>query len=350
MMEIKDLSINLGDFSLSDVNLTIGEGEYFVILGPTGAGKTVLLEGIAGLRPLKKGEIWVSGNNVTALPPEGRNMGYVPQDYVLFPYLNVAENLAFGLKQKRYSKDEMSERMKSLADLLDLSHLLNRDTLTLSGGEKQRVALARALSTEPRTLLLDEPLIALDPGLKHKLWWELKKLQISLKVTLIHVTHDFEEALVLADRIVVLNNGKIAQVDIPEKVFRKPRSRFVAEFLEVENIYKGRIVEREGRFARIALENEVDIWGITEADNEVFASVRPEDITLTRDNNAPYQTKNALVGEVSAILNRGILIQVVLDVGLPFVSLITRQAYLDLGLNIGAKVGLLFNEEDVHIF
>ena len=350
MVEIKDLSINLGDFSLSDVNLTIGEGEYFVVLGPTGAGKTVLLECIAGLRRLKRGGIWVNGNNVTGLPPEARNMGYVPQDYVLFPYLDVAQNLAFGLKQRRYSKNEMSERMKNLVDLFDLSHLLNRDTLTLSGGEKQRIALARALSTEPRILLLDEPLTALDPGLKHKLWWELKKLQRSLRVTLIHVTHDFEEALVLADRIAVLNNGEIVQVDIPEKVFRKPRSRFVAEFLEVENIYKGRIMEREGRFTRIALENEIDIWGITEVDNEVFVSIRPEDITLTKDKSARYQTKNMLRGEVSAILNRGILVQVIIDVGLPFVSLITRQTYLDLGLNIGAPVDILFDEENVHIF
>lgn len=350
MIEIKDLSIHLGDFSLSNINLTIGEGEYFVILGPTGAGKTVLLECIAGLRRLNQGELWIDETNVTAMPPEERNMGYVPQDYVLFPHLNVAQNLAFGLRQRKYSKSETRRRVKNLVDLLDISYLINRDTRNLSGGEKQRIAFARALSTEPRILLLDEPLTALDPGQKHKLWWELKKLQRTLKVTLIHVTHDFEEALALADRIAVLNNGRIVQVDIPEKVFRKPQSRFVAEFLEVENIHKGRVAKRDGPTAQIVLENEVNIWGVTENEGEVFVSIRPEDIVLTKKRSVDYQPKNVLFGEVSAILNRGILVQIVVDVGIPFVALITRQAYIDLGLNIGLTVGIIFDEKDVHIF
>ena len=163
MIEIKNLSLHLGNFSLSNTSLAVDDGEYFVVLGPTGAGKTVLIECLAGLHGIRRGEIWIDRKNVTSLPPEERKIGYVPQDYALFPFLNVAENITFGLRAKNTQKNKtVKEKLETMAHLVGISHLLNRDVRTLSAGEKQRAALARALATSPKVLLLDEPLSSLD--------------------------------------------------------------------------------------------------------------------------------------------------------------------------------------------
>jgi len=236
MIEIRNLYINLGEFFLNDINLTVGDREYFVILGPTGAGKSVLLECIAGIHRIKQGEIWINESEVTRLTPEERNVGYVPQDYVLFPFLNVVDNITFGLRQTRYPKAEIKERVKILANLLGVSHLLNRDTRSLSGGEKQRVALARALAPSPKILLLDEPLSALDLQTAKYLRLELQRIHQELGVTTLHITHDQIEAEEMADRIAVLNTGKLEQVGSPEEVFFYPKSETVSDFIGRPNI------------------------------------------------------------------------------------------------------------------
>jgi molybdate/tungstate transport system ATP-binding protein len=236
MIEIKDLSINLEEFQLKDINLTVSDREYFVILGPTGAGKTVLIECIAGLHRIKQGEIWVDGKNVTRMTPEERNVGYVPQEYVLFPFLNVAGNIAFGLRQTSLDKSAIKERVKTLANLLGVSHILNRDTRTLSGGEKQRVALARALAPYPKILLLDEPLSALDLQTAKYLRSELQRIHQELGVTTLHITHDQIEAEEISDRIAILNAGRIEQVGEAEEVFFYPESDAVSNFIGTPNI------------------------------------------------------------------------------------------------------------------
>ena len=236
MIEIKNLSVHLGNFSLSDISLTIDDREYFVILGPTGAGKTVFIECLAGLHRLRIGEIWIDGNNVTALAPEERNIGYVPQDYVLFPFLNVMQNITFGLREKRYPKPEIKEKLKSLANLLGISHLLNRGVGTLSGEEKQRVALARSLATSPGILLLDEPLSSLDVSTSKYLRLELRRFHEELGITTIHVTHNLMEAEELADRIAILNMGKLEQVGTLEQVFFSPQSEIVSDLIGTPNI------------------------------------------------------------------------------------------------------------------
>lgn len=350
MIKIKNLWLDVGNFRLQDINLTIEEGRYFVVLGPSGAGKTLLLECLAGLRRPQKGEIWMDGKEISGRIAEERMVGYVPQDYMLFPFLNVAQNIAFGFKARGFTSAKAKEKLETLSDLLGIKHLLERDPTTLSGGEKQRVALARALAVEPRLLLLDEPLIALDPGTKHKLWWELKRLQRSVGVTTVHVCHDFEEALVLGDKIAVLNEGKVVQVDTPERVFRKPLCRFVAEFLEVENIFKGRVTAREGALARITLDSAVTIWAPTDLEGEVCVSIRPEDISLTTSETNGSQTRNFFRGKVSGVMNRGALVQVVMDVGVVFTCLVPRQTYQELGLNIGSTAALFFSEEEAHVF
>jgi ABC-type sugar transport system ATPase subunit len=236
MIEIKNLSLRLGSFSLTDITLTIGDGEYFVILGPTGAGKTVLIECLAGLHRISKGEIWIDGKNATRLAPEERSIGYMPQDYVLFPFLNVFDNVGFGLRQAGYSRTNIKEKVETLAHLTDISHLLGRDTRSLSGGECQRVALARALALSPRVLLLDEPLSSLDLQTSKYLRLELRRLHRELGLTTIHITHNQMEAEEMADRMGILNMGRLEQVGNPEEVFFYPENEIVADFVGAPNV------------------------------------------------------------------------------------------------------------------
>ena len=236
MIEVRGLSLHLGEFNLKDISLSIGDGEYFVILGPTGAGKTVLLECIAGLHHIKQGEIRFGGADVTNRVPEERNLGYVPQDYVLFPFLNVFDNIAFGLKQSKKVGPETKDIVNKLADLMGVSHLLSRETRTLSGGEKQRVALARALAPSPRVLLLDEPLGALDLRTAKYLRLELKRVHRQMGLTTVHITHDLMEALEMADRVAIVQNGRVEQVAEPEKMLFYPEGDKVMDFIGAPNI------------------------------------------------------------------------------------------------------------------
>jgi ABC-type Fe3+/spermidine/putrescine transport system ATPase subunit len=236
MIEVKNLSLRLGEFNLQDINLSINDGEYFVILGPTGAGKTVLMECLAGIHHPRHGEIWLDGADITHLAPEERGIGYVPQDYVLFPFLNVVDNITFGLKRAKNSRDGVKERVNRLADLTGIAHLLSRDTRSLSGGEKQRVALARALAPSPRILLLDEPLSALDLRTAKSLRLELRRVHRELNLTTIHITHDLMEALEMADRVAVVREGRVEQVAPPEDMLFYPQGEGVADFIGAPNI------------------------------------------------------------------------------------------------------------------
>ena len=219
---------------LDDVNLEIRSGEFFSILGPTGTGKTVLLELIAGLYMPDTGRVLINGTDSKAVPPEKRKIGFVYQDYALFPHLNVYRNIAFGLQLNRLTPRMVKESVKSMADMLGIEHLLERLPGTLSGGEQQRVSLARALIMKPEILLLDEPFGALDHGTKKLLCRELKKMHENYRCTVVHVTHDFNEAGILADRVGIILNGKLRQTGVPSEVFAKPRDQVVASFLGVE--------------------------------------------------------------------------------------------------------------------
>jgi len=245
MIEIKNLRVDLGSFQLQEINLDIKQGEYFIILGPTGAGKTVLLETIAGLYPAQGGEIWLNGREITRLEPEKRGISFVYQDYVLFPHLSVRENIAFGLRRGKVGKKEAQDRVEWVVGLLGVSHLLDRKPDTLSGGEQQKVALARALIVSPEVLLLDEPVSALDPQTREGVQHELRQIHDRMQTTVIHVTHDFEEAIALGDRIAVLGEGRIQQVGTAEQVFRQPNSEFVARFAMARNIFAGEVVDGE---------------------------------------------------------------------------------------------------------
>ncbi|MBN1547511.1 MAG: ABC transporter ATP-binding protein [Syntrophaceae bacterium] len=236
MIQIREMTVRLGKFTLRDINLSILEGEYFVILGPTGAGKTVILEAIAGLCRMRRGEIRINGENATNMPPERRKIAYVPQDYALFPFLNVRDNIRFGLKKKQREHVETDQRIDHLAHMLGISHLLDRHVGNLSGGEKQRVSLARALATSPRILLLDEPLSSLDVSTAKYLRLELQRFHRELGITTIHVTHNLMEAEELADRIAIIHNGKMEQVGTKEDIFLSPCNETVSNFIGAPNI------------------------------------------------------------------------------------------------------------------
>ncbi len=348
MIEIKNLTVDLGSFLLRDINLKVEKGEYFIILGPTGAGKTILLESIAGLYPIRSGEIWLDGREVTGLEPEKRGIGFVYQDYVLFPHLSVKDNLIFGLKQGRRPKRELQRVMEWLTDLLEVGHLLERRPDTLSGGEKQKVALARALSVGPNVLLLDEPLSALDPQTREGVQQELRRVHQRLRPTIIHVTHDFEEAVALGDRIAVLNEGRILQVGTPQEIFRQPNSEFIARFSMTRNIFVGEVRQGEEGNPVFAIDN-MEFEVVTELRGKLHASIRPEDILVSKEPLVS-SARNSLKGKITSVADRGSTIHLTVSTPLDFVCMVTRRSFDELNLEKGGEVYITFKASSVHVF
>ena len=236
MLRLEDVSLKLGEFRLREISLHIEAGSYLALLGPTGTGKTVLLETIAGMYAPDSGRISIMGRDVTRLAPEKRRLGIVYQDYALFPHLDVFQNIAFGLRLQGKPRREIRKSVEEMADFLEIGALLKRRPIRLSGGERQRVALARALVMKPYVLLLDEPLSALDGTSRRRLQKELKRIHTELGVTIIHITHDVSEALLLADRLAVMKEGRLLQEGAPEEVCGRPKNRSVAELMRIENL------------------------------------------------------------------------------------------------------------------
>ena len=242
-LEVRNLQKRFGDFTaLGDVSLDVAEGEFVCFLGPSGCGKTTLLRAIAGLDPQTSGTIRQKGRDVSALPPAQRDFGIVFQSYALFPNLTVADNVGYGLVSRRQARGAIAKRVDELLALVGLPDAGPKYPAQLSGGQQQRVALARALATSPGLLLLDEPLSALDARVRLRLRHEIKALQRRLGVTTIMVTHDQEEALTMADRIVVMNQGAIEQVGTPQEIYRQPTTAFVADFVGSMNFLAGTLV------------------------------------------------------------------------------------------------------------
>ncbi len=348
MIKVRNLWVDLGDFVLQNANLDISNGEYFVILGPTGAGKTVLLESMAGLYPLKEGRIWLNGDEVTRLEPEKRGISIVYQDQMLFPHLSVRDNITFGLRIRKMRPSETEQTLSWLSGLLEIHHLLNRKPETLSGGEKQKVALARALSVKPKLLLLDEPLSALDPNNRENLQRELRKIHEQYRVTTVHVTHDFEEAIALADRVAVIGDGCIQQIGTPEQIFRQPGSEFVARFAMVRNIFRGEVVDGEKGDTLFYFDG-TRIFVVTEHRGKGHASLRPEDIIVS---HAPFPSsaRNSFSGIITSIIDKGSTLLLTVKVPPDFVCLITRNSFDAMGLSVGNKIYLTFKASAVNIF
>jgi len=297
-LEVKNLHKRFGDFTaLGDISLDVGEGEFVCFLGPSGCGKTTLLRAIAGLDPQTSGTIRQKGQDVSALPPAERDFGIVFQSYALFPNLTVTDNVGYGLVSRRQRRPEIAKRVAELLSLVGMPDAGARYPAQLSGGQQQRVALARALATSPGLLLLDEPLSALDARVRLRLRHEIKALQRRLGVTTIMVTHDQEEALTMADRIVVMNHGSIEQVGTPQQVYAAPATAFVADFVGAMNFLNG----------AFAAPDRVTVGGLSIAcppqdglasGSWVRLCIRPEDVAV---RNLPADAANRLTVEVAEL-------------------------------------------------
>ena len=277
MLDLRHISKRLGDFTLEGLDLRVEPGAYFVLLGPSGVGKTVLLETIAGLIRPDAGQVLWRGRDVTHDPPEQRPFGIVYQDYALFPHMTVSANIAYGLRARGVSTASAKRAAEDMARRLDIAELLPRWPRTLSGGEAQRVALARALATEPELLLLDEPLGAVDPAARLRLRKLLRRLHETTATTFVHVTHDLDEATFLADRVGVMLRGRLRQIGCPEELVRRPGDSEVAAFLGLQNVLE--VVRIRDGVCR-AGEVEIRVDAAPAETRHVW--VRPEEIVLSR--------------------------------------------------------------------
>jgi ABC-type Fe3+/spermidine/putrescine transport system ATPase subunit len=348
MIEIEGLCVHVGGFSLDDINLSIADGEYFIILGPTGAGKTVLLESIAGLNPVAKGTVRLGGRDVTGLAPEDRRISIVYQDHALFPHLSVRENIAFGPRLRRESPPRLDAEVRRVAGLFGIEDLLPRRPDTLSGGERQKVALARAVITRPGVLLLDEPLGALDPETREKVQDELVRLHAGLSLTVLHVTHDFEEAFILGGRIAIIGGGRIRQVGTSREVFRHPDSEFVARFIMARNILAG-TASKQADGSNVFRTGPAEFVTASALEGECRASVRPEDILITREA-ARGAVPNCFPAVITKIVNRGSILNVTASLPPELTCLLTRHSFEQMGLEIGQPVYLTVLPSSVHLF
>jgi spermidine/putrescine transport system ATP-binding protein len=308
MVELRSVTKRFGGFTaVHEVNLEVKAGEFMTFLGPSGCGKTTVLRMISGFETPTDGVVWLDGKNVTHEPPYRRNVNQVFQSYALFPHLTVAENIAFGLKMQNASKSEIAERVKRGVDLVSLGGFEHRKPSELSGGQRQRVALARAIVCEPKVLLLDEPLSALDAKLRHQMQLELKRLQQRLGMTFIFVTHDQEEALTMSDRIAVINKGRIEQLGTVHEIYHQPRTTFVANFIGEANILPAKVVSRsEGRIL-IRLEDKLELLiRDTELSAEaetILVSIRPEKIHIEKRH--PHGDFNIFEAEIAEEVFKG---------------------------------------------
>lgn len=347
MLRIESLSVTLGEFSLRDVSLEIRPQEYFIILGPTGAGKTILLETIAGIRTPESGRIFLDGCEITWEDPRLRQIGMVYQDYMLFPHLTVEENIVFGLRQRKTTQENQRALVREMSTLLEIEPLLGRYPGTLSGGEQQRVALARALVLRPKVLLLDEPMSALDSRTREKMRRELQRIRRITGTTIVQITHHFDDVYSLADRIAIMREGKIVQAGKTADVFLHPADTFVAEFLGISNIIHGS-ASKDGNIVRIHPEEGPSFSATSDITGKIVATLHAEDVILSK---APFDSsaRNCIPGTVNEIIPSGSTVRIVLDAGFPLTALLTRESCREMDLGPGSVVYATFKATAVHV-
>jgi spermidine/putrescine transport system ATP-binding protein len=304
-VRLERVTKRFGDVTaVDDLSLTVERGEFFALLGPSGCGKTTTLRMIGGFEEVTSGAIFLGDQEVTDLPPFRRATNTVFQNYALFPHLNVFENIAFGLRRRKTPTKEIRHQVAFMLDLVELPGYQERKPAQLSGGQQQRVALARALVNNPRVLLLDEPLGALDLKLRKQMQVELKRIQGEIGITFIFVTHDQEEAMTMSDRIGVMRHGRIEQLGAPEDLYERPQTEFVAGFLGVSNLLDAEVASRGDRFAELRMADGTLLRAPTSALNgetKVRLGVRPEKLRVLAigdDTAAPDAADNAIEGTV----------------------------------------------------
>ncbi|WP_108659227.1 ABC transporter ATP-binding protein [Acuticoccus kandeliae] len=351
-LEIENLRVSYGaNTILPDLSLKVGEGECVALLGPSGCGKTTTLRSIAGFVRPDRGQIRIGGTNVLGRPAHKRNVGLVFQDYALFPHMNVAENVAYGLIRRRVPKAEIATRVDDALRLVRLDTFGERYPAQMSGGQRQRVALARAIVVKPDILLLDEPLGALDRKLRDEMQFELKTLQNRLGLTSIIVTHDQEEALSLAQRVALMFDGDIAEIGPPAELYHRPKSARAMDFLGASSIFEGEVAAVSGGEARLVTTGGAELVGTGAGLAEgakVHIGVRPERITLT---TAPREGDNVLKGTVvQSVFKGGAAELYVKHAGEAFRVAMPTDAFGGGGIEAGAEVWAEFAKTDVLVF
>ena len=324
-----------GYTAVDDFNLEVKRGEFVTLLGPSGCGKTTTLRMIAGFSMPTKGEILLNGKSIQDLPPYKRPVNTVFQRYALFPHMNIYNNIAFGLKQKKTPKDVIERKVRRVLDLVDLEGFEERSVSTLSGGQQQRIAIARALVNEPEILLLDEPLGAPDLKMRKEMQIELKNMHDKLGITFIYVTHDQEEALTMSDKIVVMNEGKIQQIGTPEDIYNEPRNAFVADFIGESNIFNGMMT---GKLRARFCGGEFECVDDYEEGTHITAVVRPEDVELTDPELGVIQ------GVVDSVIFKGIHYEITILSG--------KNEIVCQSVNsakAGNRVGIRVQPDNIHI-
>jgi spermidine/putrescine ABC transporter ATP-binding subunit len=306
ILQLIDLKKQFGDVTAVDnVSLDIGDGEFLTLLGPSGSGKTTILNMIAGFEFPTGGDVILQGQSINSLLPEKRNIGLVFQNYALFPHMNVFENIAFPLKMRKFPKNEIQQKVESALELVQLQEYGTRVPKQLSGGQQQRIAVARALVFDAPLLLFDEPLGALDKKLREHMQLELKHIHTQLNRTMIYVTHDQEEALVMSDRIAVMNQGRIAQVGSPDELYDKPTSSFVANFIGESNFIDGTVAEQNRGGLKLQLRDgltiDIDWNDPIPTGAAIRFCLRPEKIFFTAESDS----RNCLAGIIEEVIYVG---------------------------------------------
>ena len=347
-VEIDNLHINLGEFRLNGVSLSLDKGDYLSIIGPTGAGKTIFLESIVGFWRPDHGRIVLDGKEITTELPEKRHIGIVYQDYALMPHMTVYNNIAYGLR--KHKPQNMDEAIRKMAQSLHIDHLLHRKPTTLSGGEQQRVALARVLIVEPALLLMDEPFSALDQQTRRRARLLLKEAIRDRTMTVIHITHDLDDAWALASKLAVFKEGRLLQMGTLREVFNRPKDRFVAEFVGT-GFYSGTVVASNNGSANIDLGGTV-LQSLDAADNgdAVNVAIRHEDIRVTRNKPAHANGFNVMNVTVKNIVPEGSssLLDLQVD-NIAMNALLTHHAMERLDLYRGDNLYALIRKEHVKI-
>ena len=344
---VENAYAKLGEFKLQDISLRVESGEFFVILGPSGAGKTVLLDMIAGFIYPKQGRVLLDENDITRLPTEKRRIGYMFQNYALFPNMSVYKNIAFGL---RYTKaPDRARTIENMMELVGITKLKDRTPTTLSGGEQQRVALARSLILEPQVLLLDEPLSALDARSRDLLREELRDVITQFQITALFVTHDQTEARLLADRLGVMYEGQLVQTGSVHQIFDKPKDKRVAEFVGMENLFEGVVISQERGLIVVNIGTAtIEAVGGNETGEKVIVGIRPENVTVLIEEGLS-SARNTFRGRVTQILYLGPINKVIVDCGFALAAYVTNVSTETLGLDKGTEVSVAFKATGVNV-
>ena len=353
-LTVAGLSLRLGDFVLDNVSFTLPANNVMVVLGPNGAGKSVLLEAIAGFHRPARGRIAIGSRDVTAMPPEQRRVGFVVQNFGLFPHLSVAQNVALGARGHR-RVERHSERVDiaALLERFGIAHLRNASPIVLSPGEKQRAALARAEASHPDLFLLDEPFAALDAPARSQLRLELARFLRELRLPALFVTHDYVDVAALGDQLALMRSGRIIQCGAVDEVFRRPVSRAAADILGFENQLAGRVEGGKGQLTRVVVAGGIlraTATNATPATGAVYAAIRAENVRLARPDMPPKDpADNRLTGTVVALEPLGALTKVALDCGFSLVACVMSRDVSDLGLAPGIAISATIAAADIHV-